>query len=194
MNEELIKKVIAGNQEAVKKLYRKFQPRLLNFILQKVKRHEDAEEILQETMISTIDSLPLFRGNASLYTFLCSIAKHEIADFYRKKRIKAFLFSRFPQLEDFVKNIASQTLSPERALEEKELKREVIKTLRSLSEGHSQILRLKYIDGLSYREIASKLKKSVKAIESKLARARQAFAQVWQSSHYAEQGIFPYSS
>ena len=194
MNKELIKKVIAQDQKAVKKLYQKYQPRLLNFILKKVKMHEDAEEILQETMISTIDSLPLFRGNCSLYTFLCSIAKHEIADFYRRKKIKTLLFSRFPQLEDIVKNIASQVLSPERAFEEKELKREVIKTLRSLSEGHSRILRLKYIDGLSYRDIANKLKKSVKAVESKLARAREAFAQIWKSRNYTEKGISPYSS
>ncbi len=80
------------DEEKFKKIYQKYQARLLNFILQKVGRREDAEEILQETMISVLDSLPLFRGNSSLYTFLCSIAKHEIADFYRKKKIKSFLF------------------------------------------------------------------------------------------------------
>lgn len=179
--EKLIKKIIAGDQEAIKRLYQKYQSRLLNFILQKVERHEDAEEILQDIMISAIDYLPLFRGDSSLYTFLCSIAKHEIADFYRKKKIKTFLFSHFPKLKDIV----SQALSPERTLEKEELKGEVIRTLRSLSEGYSRILRLKYIDGLSYGEIAKKLKKSVKAVESKLARARQAFAQVYLSSSYS---------
>lgn len=179
MAEELIKKVITGDQEAIKRLYEKHRPRLLNFILQKVEKHEDAEEILQEAMVSAVDSLPLFRGDSSLYTFLCSIAKHEIADFYRKKKIKTFLFSHFPELE----KIASQALSPERALEEREIKIEVIRALRSLSEGYSRILRLKYIDGLSYYEIAQKLKKSVKAVESRLARARKAFAEVYLSSY-----------
>lgn len=179
MKEELIKEVIAGDQQAIKKFYQKYKLRLLNFIFQKVGRREDAEEILQDTMISAIDSLPLFRKNSSLYTFLCSIAKHEIADFYRKKKIKTFLFSHFPRLE----NIVFQALSPERALEEKEIKREVIRTLRSLSEGYSRILRLKYIDGLSYREIGRKLKKSIKAVESQLARARQAFAEAYLSSY-----------
>lgn len=165
------------DEKEFKKIYQKYQTRLLNFILQKVERREDAEEILQETMISAIDSLPLFRSHSSLYTFLCSIAKHEIADFYRRKKIKTFLFSRLPQLEDVV----SQALSPEREFEEKELKRKVMRTLRSLSEGYARILRLKYIDGLSYRQIAKKLKKSVKAVESKLARARNAFAEAFLS-------------
>jgi RNA polymerase sigma-70 factor (ECF subfamily) len=178
MEERLIKKVIAGDQKATKRLYQKYQSRLLNFILQKVKRPEDAEEILQETMISVLDSLPLFRGDSSLYTFICSIARHEIADFYRRKKIKTFVFSRLPQLEDLV----SQALSPERVLEEREFKKEILRTLKSLTEGYAKILRLKYIDGLSYKEIAKKLKKSVKAVESKLARARDAFAEAYLAS------------
>lgn len=179
MKEELIKKVIAGDQAAIKKLYQKYQPRLLNFILLKVRRREDAEEILQEIMISTLDSLPLFKGKCSLYTFICSIAKHEIADFYRKKKIKTFVFSRLPQLESLV----SQAFSPERVLEEREFKKEILKTLKSLTEGYSKILRLKYIDDLSYKEIAKKLKKSAKAVESKLARARNAFTKAYLSSY-----------
>ena len=145
-------------EKEFQKIYQKYQERLLNFILQKVECCEDAEEILQETMLSALDSLPLFRGQSSLYTFLCSIAKHETADFYRRKKIKTFLFSRVPGLE----NIVSRALSPEMALEEKEIKDKVIRTLQSLSEGYSRILRLKYIDGLSYREIGRKLKKTAK--------------------------------
>lgn len=173
------------DEKKFKKIYQKYQSRLLNFILQKVESRADAEEILQEAMVSAIDSLPLFRGDSSLYTFLCSIAKHEIVDFYRKKKIKTFLFSHFPKLE----NLASQALSPERTLEEREIKMEVVRVLRSLSEGYSKILRLKYIDGLSYKEIAQKLKKSVKAVESKLARAREAFAQIWKSRNYTEKSL-----
>ncbi len=169
------------DEKEFKKIYQKYQKRLLNFILQKIQRLEDAEEILQETMINSLDSLPLFRGNSSLYTFLCSIAKHEIADFYRKKKIKTFVFSHFPQLE----KIVSEALSPERAFEEKELKIKVIKTFRLLSEGYARILRLKYIDGLSYQEIGRKLNKSVKAVESKLARARKAFIEVYSTPSYS---------
>lgn len=174
---KLIKQLIANDQRAIRKFYQLYQERLLNFILKKIKDPKDAEEILQDTFLSTLDSLPIFKQNCSLYTYLCSIAKHEIADFYRRQKIKTFLFSHFPILE----NLASQALSPQRDLEEKELKREALRTLKNLSEGYSRILRLKYIDGLSYQEIAKKLKKSVKAVESKLARARQAFAKSWQS-------------
>jgi len=182
-SEDLAGKVKIKNmiEKDFKRIYQKYQERLLNFIFIKIEKREDAEEILQNTMISAFESLPLFKGGSSFYTFLCSIAKHEIADFYRRRKIKTFLFSHFPVLE----NIVSQALSPERALEQKEIKGKVVNTLKRLSEGYSRILRLKYIDGLSYKQIAKKLKKSVKAVESKLSRARKAFAQIYLSPSYS---------
>jgi len=168
-----------------KNFYQKYKGRLLNFILQRVGKPEDAEEILQDTFLSALDSLPLFRKESSFYTWLCSIAKHEIADFYRKQKIKTIVFSHFPQLG----KIVSQALSPEAALEGKELEEEIVRCFHSLSEGYSRILRLKYIEGHSYKEIAKKLKESVKTIESRLFRARKAFTKAWEGRAYASKSF-----
>jgi RNA polymerase sigma factor (sigma-70 family) len=64
-------------------------------------------------------------------------------------------------------------------LEKEELKKEVKKVLAALAEGYGEILRLKYIEGLSMAQIAAKVKISVKAVESKLSRARGAFRKEW---------------
>ena len=93
----------------------------------------------------------------------------------KDEKIKTFLFSHFPFLEEII----SEALSPEEILLENELRREVKKKLSVLSEGYSKILRLKYYQGLSVREIAQKLGTTVKAIESKLSRAREAFRLEW---------------
>ncbi len=168
---ELVKQIIKGNKKAIREFYKTYQARLLNFILKKVANRKDAEEILQDTFISALDSLPLFKFNSSLYTWLCSISYHEIVDFYRKRKLKTIIFSRLPWL----KKIVDQALGPQLVLEEKQAKTRIYQTFKNLSEGYSQILRLKYIDGLSVKEIAQKLKTTVKAVESKLSRARLAF-------------------
>lgn len=180
----LVEQILRGDKKIKRLFYKTFKPRLLKFIKTKVP-HEAIEEVLDDTFLSAFDSLPLFKFRSSLYSWLYSIARHEIVDFYRRKKIKTILFSRFPVLE----NLASQALSPERVLEEKEIKGEVIKTLKNLSEGYSRILRLKYIDGLSYQEIAERLEKTVKAVESKLARARQAFAIAWKNRNYPKESL-----
>ncbi len=172
MNEkQLVRQIIRGNKKAVCQFYHTYQSRLLNFILTKIENPKDAEEILQDTFLSSLDSLPLFKFNSSLYTWLCSISYHEIVDFYRKKKLKTIIFSRLPWLE----KIMDKALGPELALQEKEIKIKIYHTFKNLSEGYAQVLRLKYIEGLSMKEIALRLKTSIKAVESKLSRARLAF-------------------
>ena len=150
-------------------------PRLKKYIFFKVFDPYEAEEILQETLIASHESFPFFKGNSSFFTWLCAIANHETADFYRKKKIKTFLFSRLPWLE----NLVSEALGPEQELLKKEFEQKVRRTLLSLSEGYREVLRLKYYQGLRVIEIAKSLNESTKAIESRLGRARKAFAEAF---------------
>jgi RNA polymerase sigma-70 factor (ECF subfamily) len=173
--EKIVEQAILGDRKAQGKIFVSHQGRVLNFILQRVEKIEDAEEILQETFISVFEALPFFEGRSSLLTFVCGIARHEVADFYRKKRIKTIVFSLFPILE----NLVSRALGPEAVLEEKELRVKIKKVFSLLGEGYGRVLRLKYIEGFSVREIARKLAESEKAIESRLTRARKAFARLY---------------
>jgi len=154
--------------------------KLKKFIEQRVGNLEEAEEIWQETLISANECLALYSGKSSFFTWLCGIAKHEINDFYRKKRIKTILFSRLPWLE----NLATEALGPEQILLQREAIKKVKTSLRSLNEGYQQVLRLKYYQGLSVKEIARQLNETVKAIESRLTRARKAFAQAFAADYY----------
>lgn len=150
-------------------------PRLKRHISFKVFDPYEAEEILQDTLLSANESYPFFKGKSSFFTWLCAIANHEIADFYRKKKIKTFLFSRLPWLEDLV----SEALGPEQELLKNEFEQEVRSTLSGLCEGYREVLRLKYYQGLKVIEIAKSLNESTKAIESRLGRARKAFAKAF---------------
>ena len=145
--------------------------KLMSFVRKRIDSRFDAEEIVQETLLSAFDSLGTFKGNSSLFTWVCSIARHEVADFYRKRKIKELVFSKFP----FLKNLVSEALGPELAYQELETKRKILKTFKNISEGYSRILRLKYVEGLSVKQIAEKLDVTVKAVESRLTRARWAF-------------------
>lgn len=162
-------------QEFTKLLTKETRLRLRRFIRLRVDDPKEAEEIFQETLLAAWEGFGSFRGKAAFSTWLGAIARHEIGDFYRKKKIKAFLFSRLPWLE----NLASQALGPEQALLRGEYEKKVAEGLKSLSEGYREVLRLKYYEGLSMKEIASALNETTKAVESRLFRARQAFGQAY---------------
>lgn len=149
----------------------KYRQRLTKFVSKRVDNFLDVEEIIQDTLISAMDSLPTFKGKSSQFTWLCAIARHEIADYYRRKKIKQIVFSKLPWLKELV----DEALGPELAYQELETKKKIVKTFKNISEGYTRILRLKYIEGLSMKQIAYMLNLTVKAVESRLTRARLAF-------------------
>lgn len=169
-DQELIQEILKGNQSAVSLFYRRYQPKLQAYIAHKI-NERSVEEVLQDTFISALQSLALFAGKSTLESWLFSIARHEVCDYYRKQKIKEIVFSKVP----FLAKLISAALSPEMAYEEVELKEKVKNTLGKLNEGKRRLLRLRYIDGRSVKEVAGLLAVSYKAAESKLSRARLAF-------------------
>lgn len=163
--------------------------KLLRFVNSQVNDPADAEDIVQESLISIYDSLPLFKGRAAFFTWACAIARHEISDFYRRKKIKQIVFSRLPWLKELV----SQALGPELAYQELETKKKIVRTLKRLSEGYSSILRLKYVEELSMKQIAEELDLTVKAVESKLTRARLAFQKLYETQDSRQNRLAPFA-
>lgn len=158
--------------------YDKYYLGLRKFVKQRVENEEDGEELVNDIMLAAINSLPGFNHQSNEFTWLCGIAKHKIIDFYRKKKLKTILFSVNPMFEE----VADKALGPEEESLKNELKKEIKGVFRDLSEGYRKLLRLKYVDGRSMKEIAVSLKTTVKAVESKLVRAKKAFKQQWRYS------------
>lgn len=164
-----------NNDDFAKLIYKKYENRLKNFIRSRVIDSIAQEEIFQDTLISAYNSLPIYSGKSSFFSWLCGIAKHEISDYFRKKKIKTILFSHLP----FLEQLADSALGPEEELVKAELVKKIKNVFANLSEGYRQLLRLKYIEGFSVVQISERLGVSPKAVESKLTRARLAFREAW---------------
>ena len=155
--------------------YNKYYFGIKKFVSQKIDDEGIVEELTNDIMMAAIMCRPNFDGKCNEFSWICSIAKHKIIDYYRKKKIKTILFSMSPSFED----IADKALTPERDVLKNELKEEIKKTMAELSKGYKDILRLKYIEGMKISEIANNLKITMKAVESKLIRAKKKFREAW---------------
>ena len=58
---------------------------LFNYTITKVQQKEIAEDLVQETFLSAYQSYENFKNKSNLKTWLFSILKHKIADYYRLK-------------------------------------------------------------------------------------------------------------
>ncbi len=169
----LCQDILAGNEAALRWLYHHITPRLRALLLTKVASGEDVEELVQDTLLAFLDALPLFNHQSSIWTFVVGIAKHEVADYYRKKYAKRVIKS-LPLLND----LYDQQLhsSDETAAE---LRLAIKKVYTCLTPKQQVVLHLKYEQGLSVHEIASAFGLSLKATESLLFRSRMAFQKAY---------------
>lgn len=159
----------------MERIYKKYYFSLKKFISERVDDEGVVEEIINDVMMAVMKSGESFEKKCSEFSWICSIAKHKIVDYYRKKKLKTILFSVSPVFEE----IADKALSPERDALKNELKEEIKKTFVGLKKGYKKILRLKYIDGWKVNEIAKKTKLTPKAVESRLIRAKKQFREAW---------------
>lgn len=168
--DSIVKEVLEGKKGAATRFYKQFAPKLRRYLAMKLPEGE-IEEILQDSFLSAFDSLPLYRGEASLSSWLISIARHEVADFYRKKYVRLAVEQTSPLFE----NMVSETMSPEFVYEKEKLEKKFFKVYHKLTKQYQDILSYRYELSMSVKEIAERMDLSFKATESLLFRARLAF-------------------
>jgi len=159
----------------MKEFDKKYRRSVEKFVSQKIDDAGLVEEITNDVLWSAWESKENFNHKCEEFSWICSIAKHKIIDYYRKKKIKQVLFSNNPIYEE----IADKALTPERDALKNALLEEIKDTFAELNEGYGKLLRLKYVDGLKIKEISKILKISLKAVESRLSRAKKQFREAW---------------
>jgi RNA polymerase sigma-70 factor (ECF subfamily) len=169
--ESLIQKILDGDEQAVVSFYHQYSPRIMRFLKTHLPKDEDAQEILNDVFLEAVDGMPTLHKHTNLQAWLYKIASNKTADFYRKRKIKSFLFSQLPYLEI----IAQEISQPEFQLEKKKMKEQIEAALRSLSENYQRVLSMHYEEQIPVKLIAQEFNLSFKATESLLFRARQSF-------------------
>lgn len=159
----------------MEELVKKYQKSVAGFVRQKIDDEGVVEELTQDILLAAYKAMPSFNGKCSEFSFICGIAKHKITDYYRKKKLKTILFSVNPEFEE----IATEALGPERDVLKEELKKEISKTMKELRADYRKILRLKYVEDWKSSQIAKMMELSIKAVESRLIRARKQFQNLW---------------
>ena len=168
--------VLLGKKGSATKFYKDYAPKIRRYLMAKLPEAE-VEEILQDTFLSAFDSLSLYRGESSVSTWIVAIARHEVADFYRKKYVRVAVEKTSPLFD----NMVSDILSPEFEWEKKKMEKRFFSTYRVLSKQYQDVLSYKYELSMSVREIAVRMEMSFKATESLLFRARVAFREEYEN-------------
>lgn len=130
----------------------------------------EPEDILQEVFLKAWKNLPRFQGEASLYTWLFSIARNLCIDELRKQKSRKKI-SPIP-VEDF--ELEADRFSNEDEREEILLLR---KAIAELPEMLRSVVIMKSIDGMTYPEISQINGVNVQTLKNRMFRARKLLAE-----------------
>ena len=84
----LLDKIRRGNQQAWSEFVDRYRGRLLSFAQAKLIQCADAEDTVQETFVAFIKSLPNYRGECGLETYLFVLLRRKIIDTYRSRQAR----------------------------------------------------------------------------------------------------------
>ena len=81
----LIDKIRKGDSDAWQQLIDRYEGRLTAFVMSRLHDRSDSEDVVQETFIGLLTSLPNFDPSRELTTYLFSIAAHKLTDHLRRQ-------------------------------------------------------------------------------------------------------------
>jgi RNA polymerase sigma-70 factor (ECF subfamily) len=165
-------RAVFADEKAFRTWYESALPYVYGFLLDRCGRRDVAEELTQETFVDVVRGRGRFDGDCDPLTWVCAIARHKLADHFRRvdrdERRRLRLRTVHPREESLS--------GPGDGDDAGEIVRGSLGSLPSLQRA---ALVFHYLDGLSVMEVAVLLDRSESAVESLLARARESFKHLY---------------
>ena len=182
----LVRRLLSRDEAAFRAFFDDYFPRMFRFIMRRLNGDEEAaRDIVQASLSRGVRRLETYRGEASLFTWLCQITRRELADHVAKAAREATYVHRLVEIEDdphvraSLESIpADGAAEPEAQRQREDLTAAVHAALDYLPSRYAQVLELKYLEDLSVETIAERLGVTAITVQSLLARARNAFRDV----------------
>ncbi|MCB1158517.1 MAG: sigma-70 family RNA polymerase sigma factor [Leptospiraceae bacterium] len=164
----LLKRIKAGDKAAYVELVTPFRERLFRKAKSMVKDDDDAEDIVQDSLISGYKSINKFRAESGVYTWLYRIVVNKSKDLLTKKKKE----SEKP-IEENENQFVDERISYEKKLELTEESNYLINKINELDSIYKQVIELRYFEEMSYSDIAEVLNCNVGTVKSRLFKAKE---------------------
>ncbi len=173
-DDELLGRARAGDRGALEQLLERHQRRVFRFGKKMCGGEEDAEDVLQETLLAAARGIKDFRGGSAISTWLYTIARSFCI---KRRRTSKFAPPRMESLDGGaggLQEVADERRGPEEAASDSQLRRSLDQAISALEPMYREVLVLRDLEGLPASEVAEVLGLTVEAVKSRLHRARVA--------------------
>lgn len=171
---EVIEKAKANDQIAFNTLFNKYWDPVYAFLISRTSDPNKAEELAVETFSKAFDRIESFDNKLAFASWIMTIAKNHHIDKFRSSKKQS---ENTDQVSDFnSREIYSFEPSPEELLISSQNLDHVLIQIKSLKKEYRTILKLRYFDDLSLKQIEKTLDEPSSTVRVKLFRAKKMLA------------------
>jgi RNA polymerase sigma-70 factor (ECF subfamily) len=175
-DEFLVSAAQSGDSHAFVELSKRHTRRLMLKIYRITNNWQDAEDVVQESLMRAFMHIGTFESRASFSTWLTSIAINSALMLLRKRRSSL----RFSVDSSIFDECVAESIeprdhrdNPEQSYSRRQTADRLRKAIQRMSPKYREVVELHQISDLSLNEIARSLSISVPAVKSRLCRARR---------------------
>lgn len=172
----LVQQCASGDEDACTRLVTDHQRMVYQLSLHLLGDQQEALDLSQEVFLRVFRTLPQFRGQSTLKTWIYRIVLNQASNrqrwWRRRHRSRQVGLEEHTASHGELPELRPSTM-PDQVLQQREISKRVWSAFEELPFDQRAVIILREIDGLSYEEIASSLGVAVGTVKSRLARARQ---------------------
>lgn len=165
---QLLTRIRNGDKAAYVELVKPYSERLLRKAKSMTSNEDDAEDVVQDALISGYKSISNFRADSGVYTWLYRIVINKSKDLLAKNKNRGE-----KPLSDSEYLVLDERMGYEKKLELNDESNYLIRKVNSLDEVYRQVIELRYFEEMSYSDIATVLNCNIGTVKSRLFKAKE---------------------
>lgn len=155
-DDELVSRYANGENEAFASLLNRHNKRIFSYILFYVKDEDVANDIFQDTFFRAITVIRQHRysANDKFFSFLCRVAHNLIIDYFRARKSENQVGEECLDYANVLQQADLQDTNIEDKFVASQILRDVKKLMNELPDSQREIVRMRFYENLSFKEIA----------------------------------------
>lgn len=169
------------NQKSQSKLINHFWVDVFSFVMKKVQDENVADEITVSVFSKVLAKLDLYDPNFQFKTWILTIAQNTVIDYWRKKNRENE--DSIDNFDDFKNQFAR---SPEELLISEEDHKQILNIIESLDFNYQEIIRLRFFEEKSIKEIAEELGLTIANTKVRIMRAKKVLSELLKNNEFED--------
>ena len=149
-----------------KTIVKQFQERVYWQIRRLTKNHQDTEDVMQNVFIKVWKGLPNFKGDSAIYTWVYRIAFNETHTFLTKNNKRKNIDLDPPVFENLSAEQSGYLSTDGKEMSGEEIEKILFDAIETLPEKQQHVFRLRYLDDMKFKDIATFLNMSEGGIKA----------------------------